>query len=160
MTSREFLILCVLILVTTSCSPVSQDGVVDTAKVEGTEFESIDSGLPFNEVITKTFTNSEIWSSLGAAEKKRVVKTVVDLFKARDNSAVLNPPEFYVERLDVNLVQDPAMNRLPVPNLIKIFAVMEYDFYNGQNKDELARQVLGEKLYEQNRTRREAQSRT
>jgi len=44
---------------------------------------------------------------------------------------------------------------MDIMTMLNILAVMEYDYYNGQNKDELARKVLGEKAFEENQVRRQ-----
>ena len=40
-------------------------------------------------------------------------------------------------------------------NILKIAAILEYDFETGEDKDLLARKFLGEKLYLQNKQRLE-----
>jgi hypothetical protein len=45
------------------------------------------------------------------------------------------------------------MLQRPFGELIQIVAIVDYDFDNGMNKDDLARKVLGEAGFEANRKR-------
>jgi len=104
-------------------------------------------------ILQQLNNNLETWDSVGQADRVAAVDAIVKLFQARENVAILNSPEFYSQRIDEYLAGNPTMRSLTLPTLVKIASVMEYDFYNGQNKDDLAKQVLGDQLYEQNRRR-------
>lgn len=104
-------------------------------------------------IFTQLNNNMEPWSGLGGGDKSATVEQVMQLFKDRENIAIMNTADFYVKKIDEVLVQNPSMRALTLPTLVKILSVMEYDFYNGQNKDELAQQVLGPQIYEENKRR-------
>ncbi len=120
-----------------------------------------DSGLPlesdpmFQAKIDKLFTSVQNWNELTHREKIKAVDIIITLFKQRENSAILNTSEFYVGKIDESFGQDPTMMSMPLPLLVKIFAVMEYDFYNGQEKEKLAMETLGQQMYDDNKKRRE-----
>ena len=46
-----------------------------------------------------------------------------------------------------------AMLKNPFKDILRLVAIMEYDFDNGQDKDEMARRILGEKVYQENKKR-------
>ena len=64
-----------------------------------------------------------------------------------------NPPSHYVSMVDVMSQNAPDMLAQPFPVILMVMSVMEYDFDNGQNKDAMARQMLGERSYYQNKER-------
>lgn len=111
--------------------------------------------LPFQQVMGALMQNMTLWSSLSGSNKKKAVEAVVLLYQTRENSAILRPADFYVSQIDQSLKSNPALQSTDLLVIVKLLAVMEYDFYNGQNKDELAKEVLGEKMYEAIRARRQ-----
>ena len=110
----------------------------------------------FQSKMDKLNESAESWKTLRRSEKLAAISLVIELFKQRENTAILESKDFYLQRVDDNLTADRSMAQLPFPIVIKAIAVMEYDFYNGQDKEALAREVLGEELYERNKTRRRA----
>ena len=77
------------------------------------------------------------------------------LFRERQNIAILRPADFYATQIDRALAANSQMQGADLMTVVKMMAVMEYDFYNGQNKDALAKEVLGEKVYEGLRSKRQ-----
>lgn len=110
--------------------------------------------LSLQEKMDGMMVSAAGWSDLKVDEKKQAVGLIVDLYKVRENSAILKPSDFYVSKIDENLAKDASMATLGLPGIIKVLAVMEYDYYNGQNKEELAQKVLGPQLYDENRKKR------
>lgn len=117
--------------------------------------DSKGSGLAFPDMMNQLSKNMGVWERLGGNEKKQAVEAVIVLYKNRDNIAILNTGEFYVGKIDETLSANPPVANMDIMTLMRVLAVMEYDFYNGQNKDELARKLLGDKGFEENRTRRQ-----
>ena len=111
------------------------------------------------EKMTGLLNKMETWNELSPLEKEGAIKTIFDLFRNRENSAITKSAKFYADRVDAALTENPTFLNASLPSLVKILAVMEYDFYNGQNKETLAQQVLGDKLYESNRKRLEQEGR-
>ena len=99
--------------------------------------------------------SSVSWSELGQGDKIKAVSRFIELFKEKENTGILNSPKFYVGKIDEMTQGNPEL-RANLPTLVKMVAIMEYDFYNGQNKDELARQALGETMYQTVKARRKA----
>ncbi|HQB12286.1 MAG TPA: hypothetical protein PLX96_04855 [Candidatus Omnitrophota bacterium] len=112
------------------------------------------SGIPFPEKMNQLSRNMSLWGRLSPEEKTQAVDAVIALYRNRDNIAILNTGEFYVGKIDETIRGNPPVANMDIMTLMRILSIMEYDFYNGQNKDELARNTLGDKGYEDNRTRR------
>lgn len=63
--------------------------------------------------------------------------------------------KFYCQRLDNLYVKHPNLLTEPVWKVLKTAMIMEYDWkIKGQDQDALAKEWLGEKLYEKNKQRR------
>jgi len=113
------------------------------------------SGMAFPDMMAQLSQNMALWERMGGSEKKQAVEAVISLYKNRDNVAILNTGEFYVGKIDETLTANPSVANIDIMTLMRILSVMEYDFYNGENKDALARKTLGEKGFAENQTRRE-----
>lgn len=117
------------------------------------------SGMPFPVMMNQLSRNTVLWDRMGEEEKKRAVEAVIGLYRGRDNAAILNSREFYVGKIDETLRMNPPVQNVDIMTLVRILAIMEYDFYNGENKDDLARKTLGEKGFLENQTRRQMKPR-
>jgi hypothetical protein len=112
------------------------------------------SGIPFPEKMNQLSRNMSLWERLSPEEKAQAVDAVIALYKNRDNIAILNSGEFYAGKIDETIKSNPPVANMDIMTLMRILSIMEYDFYNGQNKEELARNTLGDKGYEENQMRR------
>jgi len=121
--------------------------------------ENKSSGMAFPDMMTQLSQNLTLWERLSAAEKKQAVDAVIGLYKNRDNIAILNAGDFYVTKIDETLKANPPVISMDIMTMMRILAVMEYDFYNGENKDALAKKLLGEKGFAENQMRRQMSSR-
>ncbi|MFZ5801913.1 MAG: hypothetical protein ACOY3K_02215 [Candidatus Omnitrophota bacterium] len=149
MTKCFYLVLMALIFCSAiSCSPKAQEPSGPQATVG---LDERTYPIAFAELL-KTTKN---WNSLPASDKVRVVDDVIKLFQERDNVAVLKGAEYYAQRLDEASATGNFPMQLPLPSLLQILAVMEFDYYNGQNRDDYAKKLLGDKLYQIAKLRRE-----
>jgi len=98
---------------------------------------------------------SENWYNLPPGDKIKMIGDVITLYRLKENAAIMQDAEFYVTRLDDALRTETFPKELPLPTLVRLLAIMEYDFYNGQNKDDLAKEFLGEPLYQSIKARRQ-----
>ena len=97
--------------------------------------------------------SSEIWTRVNDSENKYfIVEHYIDTYR-QAGIAITKPPEHYTVMIDDMIYNNPSVSSKPFSDILRIVAVMEYDFNNGQNKDTLARQLLGEKVYLSNRAR-------
>ncbi len=94
------------------------------------------------------------WKGLTSEDKLKAAQMGIAFYGTRSNIAILKPANFYVAKIDETLQQNPSATGMGLLGMLKILSVMEYDFYNGQDKDELAKQVLGEKVYQAIQMRR------
>lgn len=153
--NRKYIIFIVVLVVVTN----SVTAAIFSSKSKGTaagvtaQEQQIPTSPDIQNKIAELNLKCEIWPSLGNNDKIAAVKEIIKLFRERENSAILNPADYYVPKLDALVQINPPMLGLTLPTLVKIVTVMEYDFFNGQNKDELAKQVLGPQLYEENKKR-------
>jgi len=83
--------------------------------------------------------------------KTLTIAHYIDAFK-KEGVRINRTPGYYVHRVDEMIRGDVSIHQVPFPHVLRIVMIMEYDFDNGQNKDALARQVLGD-YYEQNKQR-------
>ncbi len=93
------------------------------------------------------------WNRLDEKLKLKAVDGFLNLLKNRERAKITKPAAFYVTRVDSMLAQSPTMPQ-NLPTILKIVSVMEYDFDTGKDKEVLAKEILGPKLYEANRARR------
>ena len=96
------------------------------------------------------------WGQADRADQVNSVRAIIETFKNRLNIAILNTPEFYTDKITEMLRGNQVMVNMPLQQVITILSIMEYDYYNGENKDVLARKILGEKMFEANQKRRQA----
>jgi hypothetical protein len=111
------------------------------------------SGVEFGQMMNQLTSSLAEWSSLNQDDKKKAVQAIMDFYKTRQNIAILKSVDFYVQKVDESFNTNPTIRALPLPVVLQILSVMEYDFYNGENKDELAKKILGDKMYEANKER-------
>jgi len=111
--------------------------------------------IPFPQMMNALSGNLKLWSSLSTENKKKAVEAAISIFRDRENSAILQPAGFYVTQIDQGLNANPQMQQADILSIVKMMAVMQYDFYNGQNKEALAKEVLGEQMYQSIRARRQ-----
>lgn len=125
------------------------------AKKKPEEEKKQGSGLIFPDMMNQLSRNMSLWSRMNRDEKKQAVTAVIGIYKNRDNIAILNTADFYATRIDETLASDPTVLNIDIMTVLRILAIMDYDFYNGRNKDTLAKETLGEKAFAENQTRRQ-----
>ena len=91
-----------------------------------------------------------------ALSKQKRVEAVTGLI--RDAKAggvkIKQTPVSYCRRLDAFYAKQPNMRKESFATVLKTLIVMEYDCdQGGVDKDQLARQILGDKAYQQNKAR-------
>ncbi len=113
------------------------------------------ANIQFPQMMNALSENLKIWPSLSQENKKKAVEAAMMLFRERQNSAIMRPADFYVTQIDQGLSTNAQLQNADILSIVKMMAVMEYDFYNGQDKDALAKEVLGEQMYKTIRARRQ-----
>jgi len=124
-------------------------GQVITAPVAPQAAEVVDLA----EVWKKLDKRSTIWSAMVDDQSKLLtVAEYIDRFH-KEGVKINEPPLHYVQMIDQVVGQNPQILQRPFGELIQILAIVDYDFDNGMNKDDLAKKVLGEAGYEANKQR-------
>ena len=106
------------------------------------------------EDLWKTFaTTSENWPLIMEIQAK--VLTVDRWIHQYQEKGVTisKPPLYYAQMIDGLSQQNPAMLNQPFDKLLQFMAIVEYDFDNGTDKDQLAKKFLGEQVWKSNRHR-------
>ncbi|MBF0486430.1 MAG: hypothetical protein HQL16_07955 [Candidatus Omnitrophica bacterium] len=127
---------------------------------------SPDGGKP-NEPETSVGIH-ELWSALDVSAKpwEKIIDNEIKILTvgeymdrfARAGITIKKAPGFYAKFIDTLVPQMPGMLEAPFMNVLSYAAIIEYDFGNGKNKDELARQVLGSaEAFNANKARLEKQ---
>lgn len=97
--------------------------------------------------------SSEVWMYIMDPKPKEItIQRYIDWY-AKQGIKIKRPASFYVSAIDSMASQNEALLKNSFKDVFMIVAVLEYDFDNGQDRDALARQILGEPLYSQNRKR-------
>jgi hypothetical protein len=114
--------------------------------------------VDLSEVWKKLDKKSLVWALLIDDQAKMLtVSEYIDRF--RNQGVKINAsPAHYVQLIDQMAQDNPAMLQRPFGELIQILAIVDYDFDNGMDKDDLARHVLGEEGFEANKKRFSQQS--
>ena len=87
--------------------------------------------------------SSQAWPLIIDEEaKSMVVSAYIDQY--RSQGATINKSSlYYASLIDAMSQQSPEMLNQPLRQVLKILAVIEYDFNDGQDKDAMALKVLG-----------------
>ncbi|MBF0386958.1 MAG: apolipoprotein N-acyltransferase [Candidatus Omnitrophica bacterium] len=106
-----------------------------------------------NELWQALERSSRSWAQIIDREVKLLtVSEFIDRFR-KEGIRIGHSPGEYVSKIDALSSSSPEMLQSPFGNLLSYLAVMDYDFDNGQNKDALARKILGEANYLANKKR-------
>ena len=90
-------------------------------------------------------------------DKKAHVQLVTDFIRQakKEGVTISKGPVFYCQKLDKLYERKPNMLKEPVWKVLKTSIIMEYDWkQKGVDQDKLAKEWLGEKLYNKNKERR------
>ena len=135
-------------LVSQAQPQVTDSGVAQKAN-SGDEKDTVD----LSEVWKKLDQKSTVWSGLIDDQAKILtVSEYIDRFH-KEGVKINEPPLHYVQMIDNIVGENPQMLQRPFGELIQIVAIVDYDFDNGMNKDDLAKKVLGEAGFEENKKR-------
>lgn len=116
-------------------------------------FEEPDEIVDIQDIWKELETSSEAWPMMmDMAPKVATIEKYKDFYK-QQGVEITKSPEHYIEFIDGLIMQNPTFLQNRFEDLFRLAAIMEYDFDNGVDKNELARRVLGDQIYEQNRKR-------
>lgn len=99
--------------------------------------------VDLNRLLAAFESSSRPWELIIDTEAKGVVvQAHIDRYR-QQGVTIKNSPFHYVALIDSMSRESPQMLQQPLSAVLKILAIIEYDFGNGQDKDSLAYQVLG-----------------
>lgn len=98
-------------------------------------------------------SSAKPWELIISRSDKAVIVEHFIADYAKQGVTIRKPAAHYVSFIDQMSKNNPEMLESPFERILEIVAVMEYDFDNGQNKDQLAQKILGQQVYEKNRER-------
>lgn len=97
--------------------------------------------------------SSEIWALIMDYTPKEVTVARYIRLYAEGGIYIRKSTNHYVKLVDSMAKESPDLLKSPFREILRFIAIMEYDFDNGQDRDTLALQALGKKLYQDNRIR-------
>ena len=136
----------------------TEDVSVNAPAAEPASIPSPLSAKEYPAMLASLSKDLNIWNRLHPADQLVAVAAVMDLFVKQNQVKFTKSPEFYVRRLNQTLMTNGEIRAMPLDRVMMILSVMEYDFDNGQDKDELARQILGPDMYKANQERLKLQT--
>jgi hypothetical protein len=107
----------------------------------------------FTRLISVFKDSSTKWTSIQDAKQKELI---VYYFISEFQDAgikIKKSPFYYVSMIDSMAAQSPEMLAHPLSAIIQVVAIIEYDFDNGQDKDAMAKGILGEEGFLRNKAR-------
>lgn len=122
---------------------------IDRVKVDTDASESED----VSEFISALKVSSTQWKSISNPRTKHLVVSHFISRYRKDGIVIEKPASHYVAMIDSMADQRPDFLSNPFDELLETMAIVEYDFNNGQDKDMMARKVLGEEGYIRNKER-------
>jgi len=84
-----------------------------------------------------------MWVHLDADAKKDLIDSLKRTFQIKAGAIIKKPTEFYVKSLDEIIFSDPKVMDYKLAVLFRTLAILEYDFDEGQDKEDTAKKWLG-----------------
>ncbi len=115
--------------------------------------EDVQDIVDVAQVWDKLNNNSKAWTLLIDDQAKvMTVNEFIERYR-KEQVMIRQPPAHYAQMTDDMLSQNPQMLLKPFKEILQILAIMEYDFDNGMDKDNMVRRLLGEAAYQSNKKR-------
>ena len=97
--------------------------------------------------------SSEAWPHIIDQEiKEKIVSEYIQIYK-QQGVKITNSPIYYAKRIDEVFKENSKLFSNSFDIILQNVAIMDYDFDNRQDKDKLAKQLLGEERYLANKKR-------
>ncbi len=104
-------------------------------------------------IVNNLKSSSRIWPEItNRSLKEMAVYYFISEYSDRGEK-IRKPAGSYVDLIDGMAVQSPEMLDQPFDQILRVVAIIEYDLDNGQDKDLMAKQILGEEGAARNRIR-------
>lgn len=130
---------------------VESHQMIDLPRVDDSQIAQV---ADISDVLGSLETSSRVWPLIADIESKIFIVMQYMRMFYQDGITIRHPPEHYVMMIDSMAQESPEMLNLPFMQIIQIAAILEYDFDNGQDRDLMARQILGsDEAWKANRQR-------
>ncbi len=108
----------------------------------------------WGKIFARFDQSSEMWFELHDVRMRMmVVSRYIDLY-GQFGVRINNPPAHYVNLINGMARSNPSALLNPMDQIIRMLAIIEYDYNSGEDKDALARTILtDEKTFRENKTR-------
>jgi hypothetical protein len=117
------------------------------------QYSDTDAIIDLGQIFEELEFSSEIWVQIIDKDpKERIVQKHLDWY-LQQGIVIQRPALHYVNLIDSMALQNKNLLNSPFKAVMKFVAIVEYDFNNGMNRDNMAKTVLGEELYYRNRKR-------
>jgi hypothetical protein len=109
-----------------------------------------DNGATLKDLWNQLDRSSEVWAQIVDREPKEMtIKRYIELF-SQQGVNIRKSVEYYVDMIDSMTKESPQMLQSPFRDILRVVAILEYDFDNGADRELLVRQVLGNQGYQRN----------
>ena len=137
---------------------VPQAAVISRAEQQGSDGDldedvEVKDEVGLDQIAAALQSSSKAWELIISRQDKQiVVQAFVDRY-SQQGVIIQKSAGYYANFIDEMARNSPEMLAMPFDRVLQVVAVMEYDFENGQNKDELAQKILGPSFYQKNKQR-------
>ena len=105
------------------------------------------------ELINRFDQSSELWFQVKDPRAKALILSrYIDLYR-RFDTVIEKSPMHYANLIDSMARENPSMFVQPLDQILRVVAILEYDYDNGENKDGLARSILDGAGFSENKRR-------
>ena len=118
----------------------------DSKQYENKEYETTDEYM--QALKEGRCSTVWLWMHMPRETKIQLVDELKKQFKEKSNAIIKKPSEFYVREIDEVITSDPNAVNYKLTIIFRTIAVMEYDFDEGIDKEESAKNWLGEPCYQ------------
>ncbi len=105
--------------------------------------EEVKDIVDFNQLFQALEKSSRPWNLIIDKEAKEMVVAQFMKQYYREGTQIHKSPVYYVPLIDDMSIKSPQILAQPFPQVLRMIAVLEYDFDNGQDKDAMALKILG-----------------
>jgi hypothetical protein len=114
------------------------------------------ASAPSSEMVTlfkRLDQSSELWLNISDMRMKAlIVARYVDLY-GQYGVQIRKPAIYYVNLIDSMAQKNPRMLTNPFDQVLRVVAILEYDYNSGEDKDALARSILDPQAFVNNKKR-------
>jgi len=105
------------------------------------------------DILKSLETSSKAWPLIVDRQPKGfIIYKYIEYFKKK-GIIIKKPVEEYIPLIDSMIAENPKIVKNPFKNVFQLVAILEYDFDNRQNKDQMIKELIGTDGYLKNKQR-------